>query len=142
MLVLLIATIFISCCEDCLIIKTAVSLYASYLQLQMSFSSVLQNPRNKSAIWKTVLNHTIFDFSNKSCSCRLVIHRAVVTALSCWSSRSIQTMLSYIWFDFVWSCVESGVGPDDPCGSCPPWDILQFTNLWVSFAQARASVVS
>lgn len=31
--------------------------------------------------------------------------------------------------DFGWSCVELGVGPDDPYGSFPSWDILGFYNL-------------
>lgn len=45
--------------------------------------------------------------------------RTVVRALSCWSSRSVWTTLSDIWFVFGWSCMEPGVGLDEMCGSLP-----------------------
>jgi len=50
--------------------------------------------------------------------------RAVGTAPSCWSSRSVGTALSDIGFGFGWSYVEPGVGLDGPYGFIPTWDIL------------------
>jgi len=40
------------------------------------------------------------------------VPRAVGTALSCWSSRSVWTTLSDIGLNFVWCCVEPGIGPN------------------------------
>ena len=51
-------------------------------------------------------------------------------------------MLRYTYgLNFVWFCVEPGVGFDDPCGSLPTWDILWFcsarstTESWVGSTQ-------
>lgn len=38
----------------------------------------------------------------------------------------VWTMLLDVWTDFGWSCVEPGVGLDDPYGPLPTWDILWF----------------
>ena len=42
----------------------------------------------------------------------------------CQSSRSVWTALSVTQSDFVWSCVESSVGFNDPYGSFPTGGIL------------------
>jgi len=47
-----------------------------------------------------------------------------VMALSCWSLGSIWTMLSDIWFDFGWSCVEPRVELSDPYRPLANQDIL------------------
>ena len=52
--------------------------------------------------------------------------RAVVTALSCHSLRSIWTALSYIRSIFLWSCVETGAGLYNPYESLPTQGVLQF----------------
>ena len=50
--------------------------------------------------------------------------RAVVTAPSCRSSRSVLTMLSVMYLIFGWSFVEPGVGLDDTCRAFSTQDIV------------------
>jgi len=40
------------------------------------------------------------------------------------TSGSVGMPLSDTGCEFRWYFVEPGVGPDDPCGSLPTWDIL------------------
>jgi len=52
--------------------------------------------------------------------------RAVVVVLRFQSSWSIWTLLSDMGFECGSSCVESGVGHHDHCGSLPTQDVLSF----------------
>jgi len=52
--------------------------------------------------------------------------RAVGMAPRCWSSKSIWTVFSDV--GFWWSCVDPGVGLNDPYGSLSTQDILQSHN--------------
>ena len=61
-------------------------------------------------------------FCTRGCWARNRLPRAVGTAFSCWSSKSIWTVLSDVCFG--WPFVEPRAGLDDPYGSLPTWDIL------------------